>query len=37
VAHGDTVLQAGDRLTVFTNDDCMPIVRERLVGGIDGA
>ncbi len=35
VAHGDTVLQAGDRLIIFTNDDCMPLVRQQLLGQIE--
>jgi CIC family chloride channel protein len=32
VAHGNTVLQAGDRVTVFAGRDCTPLVRQRLTG-----
>ncbi len=32
VARGATVLRAGDRVTIFSNDDCMPLVRQRLMG-----
>jgi Trk K+ transport system NAD-binding subunit len=32
VARGATVLRAGDQVTVFTNDDCMPLVRQCLIG-----
>jgi CIC family chloride channel protein len=32
VAHGHTVLQAGDRVAVFADSDCMPLVRQRLIG-----
>jgi CIC family chloride channel protein len=30
IAHGYTVLQNGDQLTVFTQEDCIPAVREKL-------
>ncbi|UCD99381.1 MAG: chloride channel protein [Chloroflexota bacterium] len=30
VVHGNTVIHAGDRITVFTNEDSSPAVRERL-------
>jgi Trk K+ transport system NAD-binding subunit len=33
VAHGHTVLRAGDQLTVFADDECLPIVQEQLTGG----
>jgi CIC family chloride channel protein len=33
VAHGDTVLEAGDRVTVFADHDCVDVVRRRLTGG----
>jgi CIC family chloride channel protein len=32
VVHGYTVLRGGDRVTVFANQDCVPIVRQRLTG-----
>ena len=32
VAHGDTVLERGDRVTVFAGQDCMSAVRWRLTG-----
>jgi CIC family chloride channel protein len=32
IAHGYTVLQAGDRVTVFADDECLPEIRELLVG-----
>jgi CIC family chloride channel protein len=32
VVHGDTLLQAGDVATVFAGSDCMPLVRQRLIG-----
>jgi Trk K+ transport system NAD-binding subunit len=32
VARGATVLRTGDRVTVFSNDECMPLVRQRLIG-----
>jgi CIC family chloride channel protein len=35
VAHGDTVLLAGDRVTVFSDSDCMDKVREYLAGSPD--
>jgi len=30
VVHGNTILQSGDKITVFTDDECLPIVRDRL-------
>ena len=35
VAHGYTALRAGDQLTVFADDECLPAVRERLTGAVD--
>lgn len=32
VVHGYTVLQGGDRVTVFANQDCIPLVRQCLMG-----
>ncbi len=32
VAHGNTVLQSGDRVTVFANRDCISVVRQQLTG-----
>lgn len=32
IAHGDTVLQAGDRVTLFAVEDCLPQTRQRLTG-----
>ncbi len=34
VAHGYTVLQPGDRVTVFCDDDCLPAVQQALLTGI---
>jgi CIC family chloride channel protein len=31
-AHGDTVLESGDRLTVFADEECVPHVRQVLTG-----
>ena len=36
VAHGYTVLQGGDRVTVFATQDCIPIIRQRLAGDSAG-
>jgi CIC family chloride channel protein len=36
VAHGDTTLQSGDRVTVFAADECLPKVRQRLTGQAEG-
>ena len=33
VAHGDTALEVGDRVTVFADHECVDIVRRRLTGG----
>jgi CIC family chloride channel protein len=33
VAHGHTMLRAGDQLTVFADEECLPIVQEQLIGG----
>jgi Trk K+ transport system NAD-binding subunit len=33
VAHGDTILEPGDRVTVFADHDCIDDVRRRLTGG----
>jgi Trk K+ transport system NAD-binding subunit len=30
VVHGNTVLQSGDKITVFTEEECFPSVRDRL-------
>jgi CIC family chloride channel protein len=32
VVRGATVLRAGDRVTIFSNEDCMPLVRQCLIG-----
>ena len=32
IAHGYTVLQAGDRVTIFADDECLPTVRQCLTG-----
>ena len=32
VAHGDTVLQAGDRVTVFAEKGCLPLIEQSLEG-----
>jgi CIC family chloride channel protein len=32
VAHGDARLQAGDQVTVFAGDDCLPTIRQYLTG-----
>jgi len=32
VAHGNTILQAGDQVTFFSDHECMPQVRQRLTG-----
>ncbi len=32
IAHGDTFLQAGDRVTLFADQDCLSVVRHRLMG-----
>ncbi len=32
VVHGYTVLQSGDKVTVFADTDCVPVIYERLVG-----
>lgn len=32
VVRGDTVLQGGDRMTIFADHECVPIVRQRLTG-----
>lgn len=37
VAHGYTTLRAGDQVTVFADDQCLPTARERLVGGAESA
>jgi CIC family chloride channel protein len=36
VVHGDTILEPGDRVTVFADHDCVDDVRRRLVGGAAG-
>ena len=36
VAHGYTVLQAGDRVTVFADPSCIPLVRQHLTGEPEG-
>lgn len=30
--HGDTILSPGDLLTIFTHEDCIPVVRQKLTG-----
>ncbi|MFQ5616696.1 MAG: TrkA C-terminal domain-containing protein [Anaerolineales bacterium] len=35
VVHGDTILEAGDRVTVFAHEDCIRSVREQLTGTKD--
>jgi CIC family chloride channel protein len=37
IAHGFTVLKAGDKVTVFTDDECLPAVRKRLIGSTEAA
>ena len=32
VVHGYTALQSGDRVTVFANQDCIPVIHQRLTG-----
>ena len=32
VVHGYTVLQGGDRVTVFARHECVPLIRQRLTG-----
>lgn len=32
IAHGDTLLHAGDQVTVFANNTCLPQAHQRLVG-----
>jgi len=36
VAHGYTVLQGGDQVTVFASHDCVPAVRQCLIGEPEG-
>ena len=34
IAHGYTILQAGDQVTVLTDDACKPLLRRRLTGEV---
>ena len=37
VAHSDTLLRAGDQVTVFADQDCLPTLRHYLSGSRPGA
>jgi len=36
VAHGHTILQAGDRIALFADKSCVPLLRKRLLGARAG-